>query len=177
MHRANSDESLSYQSRADDRFFVIATVLLPFCAQGAYLFDVFYYHTHSELTGYECLLSTTLSVFVYLQYSVPLRSRYLRFFYHFLLWILSEIGSLGHVVYYSKKNDVFHLVLYSLAATIDSIYFAGIVYCRVFAEHNVLRVHMPKIILRFISMRNKTSNFIIYFIDFRRFIMKYFDFL
>jgi hypothetical protein len=144
MHRADSDESLAAQNRADDRFFVIATVTLPFFAQGAYLFDVFYYHTHdSSNTAYEGLLSSILSVFVYLQYSAPLRSRYLRFFYHLFLWILSEIGTLGHVIYYSKKSDVFHVVLYSIWATIDSIHFIFLIYCRVFSKRHDLHVHMP----------------------------------
>ncbi|CAF4307020.1 unnamed protein product, partial [Adineta steineri] len=98
MHRGDSDESLSYQSRADDRFFVISTAVLPFLAQTAYIFDVFYYHTHSShaSTGYGGLLSSILSVFFYLQYCVPLRSRYVCFFYHFSLWILSEVGTIGH---------------------------------------------------------------------------------
>jgi hypothetical protein len=66
-------------------FFVIATVILPFLAQGAYLFDVYYYHTHiASNTGYESLLSSILSVFVYLQYSVPLQSCYLLFFLSFI---------------------------------------------------------------------------------------------
>jgi hypothetical protein len=144
MHRTDSDESLSHLSRHDDRFFVITTALLPFCAQGAYLFDVYYYHTHgSSSTGYEGLLSSILSVFFYLQYCVPLRSRYLRFFYHFTLWVLSEVGTLAHVVYYSKKNDVLHVVIYALAGTLDLIYFACLIYCRVSSKHHGLRVHMP----------------------------------
>jgi hypothetical protein len=144
MHRTGSDESLASRSRADDRFFVIATVILPFLAQAAYLFDVFYYHTQgASSTSYEGLLSSILSVFVYLQYSVPLRSRYLRFFYHLFLWILSEIGTIGHVVFYSKRNDVLHVVLYTIWATIDSIYFVCLIYCRVFSKRRDLRVFMP----------------------------------
>jgi len=144
MHRTGSDESLASRSRADDRFFVIATVILPFLAEAAYLFDVFYYHTQdASSTSYEGLLSSILSVFVYLQYSVPLRSRYLRFFYHLFLWILSEIGTIGHVVFYSKKNDVLHVVLYTIWATIDSIYFVCLIYCRVFSKRRDLHVFMP----------------------------------
>lgn len=143
MRRAGSDESVSTQSRADDRFFVIATVTLPFIAQSAYIFDVFYYHTHESTSGYEGLLSSILSVFTYLQYCVPLRSRYLRFFYHLSLWILSEVGTIGHIVYYAKKDDIFHVVLYAIWATIDSIYFICLIYCRVFSKHRDLHVHMP----------------------------------
>ncbi|CAF0879652.1 unnamed protein product [Adineta steineri] len=144
MHKASSDESLSYQSRADDRFFVISTAVLPFLAQTAYLFDVFYYHTHSNSsTGYEGLLSSILSVFFYLQYCVPLRSRYVCFFYHFSLWILSEVGTIGHVIFYTKKSDTLHVVLYILWGLIDSIYFACLIYCRVFSKQYGLRVHMP----------------------------------
>lgn len=144
MRRTGSDESLASQSRADDRFFVFTTVILPFIAQGAYIFDVFYYHTHDKSSaGYEGLLSSILSVFVYLQYCVPLRSRYLRFFYHLSLWILSEVGTIGHIVYYAKKDDVFHVVLYAIWAGIDSIYFICLIYCRVFSKHHGLHVHMP----------------------------------
>ena len=144
MHKADSAESIAAKSRADDRFFVIATVVLPFLAEAAYLFDVFYYHTHSSTsTGYEGLLSTILSVFIYLQYSAPLRSRYVRFFYHLVLWILSEVGTIAHIVYYARKHDTFHVVIYALWAAIDSIYFVCLIYCRVFSKHHGLRVHMP----------------------------------
>ncbi|CAF3518111.1 unnamed protein product [Adineta steineri] len=145
MHRGDSDESLSYQSRADDRFFVISTAVLPFLAQTAYIFDVFYYHTHSShaSTGYGGLLSSILSVFFYLQYCVPLRSRYVCFFYHFSLWILSEVGTIGHVIFYAKESGTLHVVLYILWGLIDSIYFACLIYCRVFSKHYGLRVHMP----------------------------------
>jgi len=122
-------------------FFVIATVILPFPAQGAYLFDVYYYHTHSaSSTGYEGLLSSILSIFVYLQYNVPLQSCYLLFFYHLFLWILSKVGTIGHIVFYAKKYDIFHIVLYSIWSTIDSIYFVCLIYCRVFSKHRGLRV-------------------------------------
>ena len=144
MHRSESEESLSFQSRADDRFFVIATGLLPIIAQAAYLFDVYYYHANGESnTGYEGLLSSILSVFVYLQYCVPLRPRYLRFFYHLLIWILSEVGTIGHIVSYSKKDDTFHVILYAVWGLIDSIYFGCLIYCRVFSKHQGLHVHMP----------------------------------
>lgn len=144
MRRTDSDESLTAKDRADDLFFVIATVTLPFLAQGAYLFDVFYYHTHNTSnSGYEGLLSSILSVFGYLQYTVPLRSRYLRFVYHLFLWILSEIGTIGHIIYYSKKSDIFQVVLNSMWAIIDSIYSICLLYCRVFSKHRDLHVHMP----------------------------------
>jgi hypothetical protein len=144
MHQADSEESLSHSSRADDRFFVVATMVLPVLAQAAYLFDVFYYHTRQSGTaGYEGLLSSILSVFVYLQYCAPLRSRYVRFIYHLFLWILSEVGTFGHVVFYARKNDFFHVTIYSIWATIDSVYFGCLIYCRVFSKHHGLRVHMP----------------------------------
>ncbi|UJR27715.1 hypothetical protein I4U23_008992 [Adineta vaga] len=144
MHRTDSEESISTKNRADDLFFVLATGILPIIAQGAYIFDVFYYHTYGELsTGYEGLLSSILSVFAYLQYCVPFRSRYVRFFYHLFLWILSEVGTLGHLVSYAKKDDVLHVVLYALWATIDSIYFICLIYCRVFGKSRGLHVHMP----------------------------------
>ena len=144
MHKSDSTESVATKSRADDTFFVIATVVLPFLAEGAYLFDVFYYHTHVDSsTGYEGLLSTILCVFIYLQYSAPLRSRYIRFLYHLILWMLSEVGTIAHVVYYAKKHDKFHVILYVLWAVLDSVYFVCLVYCRVFSKHHGLRVHMP----------------------------------
>ncbi|CAF0879633.1 unnamed protein product [Adineta steineri] len=108
MRRGDSDESLSYQNRADDRFFVISTAVLPFLAQAAYIFDVFYYHTHSShaSTGY-------------------------------------GVGTIGHVIFYAKEGGTLHVVLYILWGIIDSIYFACLIYCRVFSKHYGLRVHMP----------------------------------
>lgn len=144
MRRSSIDESLAAGGRADDRFFVVATVVLPFLAQGAYIFDAFYYHTHDpSQTGYEGLLSSILSVFSYLQYSAPLRSRYLRLFYHTFLWILSEVGTVAHLVYYSRKSDVFHIVLYGTWAAIDTVYFLCLIYCRVFSKRYGLYVHIP----------------------------------
>jgi uncharacterized membrane protein YciS (DUF1049 family) len=144
MRRRGSNESSSHQNRADDSFFVIATVALPIIAQSAYLFDVFYYHTHiASSTGYEGLLSSILSVFVYLQYCVPIQSRYILFFYHLFLWVLSEVGTLGHIILYARKNDIFHVILYGIWCTIDSLYFCCLIYCRVFSKHRGLRVHMP----------------------------------
>ncbi|CAF2837497.1 unnamed protein product [Rotaria sp. Silwood2] len=154
MHNSDSEVSSSLSSRADDKIFVIATVLLPIFAQAAYIFDVFYYHFNVVDNGYEGLLSSILSVFAYLQYCAPIRSRFTRFFYHLFLWILSEIGTLGHLISYLKKNDVFSLVLYSLCGTIDSIYFGCLIYCRVFSKDRSVRVHMAieqRHLFRFIS--------------------------
>ncbi|CAF0800595.1 unnamed protein product [Adineta ricciae] len=143
MRRSGSDESLSSKDRADDRFFVLTTGILPFLAQAAYIFDVFYYHTSDQVnTGYEGLLSSILSVFVYLQYCAPFRSRYVRFFYHLSLWILSEVGTLGHIISYSRKNDIFHVVLYAIWGVVDSIYFACLIYCRVFGKSRGLHIHI-----------------------------------
>ena len=132
MHRSDSEESLYRASRADDRFFVLTTLLLPVIAQGAYLFDVFFYHMKPKGTArYEGLLSSILSVFVYLQYCVPLRRRYSRFFYHLFLWILAEVGTLAHIIFYAKKHDVVHVICYSIWALLDSIYFGRLIYSRV----------------------------------------------
>ena len=68
-------------------------------AQGAYIFDVFYYHYYGLISSrYEGLLSTILSVFAYLQYCVPIQSRFIRFIYHLFLWILAVIGTLCHLI-------------------------------------------------------------------------------
>ena len=155
MHRSDSDVSISLLSRDDDRLFVIATVLLPICARAAYIFDVFYYH-FDEIrdSGYEGLLSSILSVFAYLQYCVPIRSRLIRLFYHFFLWLLVEIGILGHLLFYSKQNDKYSLILYSTCGIKDSIYFGCLIYCRVFTKDRHIRVHMAieqRHLFRFIS--------------------------
>lgn len=143
MHSGAPEESLAFINRADDGFFVITTVLLPIIAQVAYIFDVFYYHSNGIInSGYEGLLSSILSVFGYLQYCVPIRSRFLRFFYHLFLWILTEIGTLGHLISYAKKNDRFHMIIYSVWGTIDSIYFGCLIYYRVFTKDQHFRVHM-----------------------------------
>ncbi|CAF2848347.1 unnamed protein product [Rotaria sp. Silwood2] len=144
MKRSDSEESLSPPSRADDRFFVLASVILPFLAEGAYLFDVFHYHMHgTSANGYEGLLSSVLSVFIYLQYSAPLRSRYVRFSYHLSLWILSEVGNLAHIIYCTKTNNILHIVVYTIWAIIDTIYFICLICCRVFYKHRGLHVHVP----------------------------------
>ncbi|CAF1179833.1 unnamed protein product [Adineta steineri] len=143
MHSRNSDESLSISSRGDDRFFLIATVFLPIFAQLAYIFDVYYYHYNGITSnGYEGLLSSILSVFAYLQYCVPIHSRLFRFIYHLFLWILSQIGTLGHLISYSKRDDTFHAILYSIWAVVDSFYFGCLIYCRVFPNTRHLRIHM-----------------------------------
>ena len=155
MFRSDSEESLATVRRSEDRFFLIATVALPILAQGAYLFDVFYYHSQAGATiGYEGLLSSILSVFGYLQYCVPIRSRFVRFFYHLFLWILSEIGTFGHVIHYARKGDIFHIIVYVIWGTIDSLFFGFLIHCRVFSKHQGLRIHMPieqQHLFRFIS--------------------------
>ncbi|CAF0900915.1 unnamed protein product [Rotaria sordida] len=155
MHGSDSEVSSSISSRADDKIFVIASVVLPILAQAAYIFDVFYYHFIGITdNGYEGLLSSILSVFAYLQYCAPIRSRFLRFFYHLFLWILSAIATLGHLLLCIKKHDKFSIVLYSICGTIDSIYFACLIYCRVFSKDRSVRVHMAieqRHLFRFIS--------------------------
>ncbi|CAF3604725.1 unnamed protein product [Rotaria sordida] len=144
IHLYVQEESHPTPSRSDDRFFVCACVILPFLAEAAYIFDAFYYHSSANsASGYEGLLSSILSVFIYLQYCAPLRSRYIRFFYHLSLWILTEVGTLAHIVYYVKKNDALHIILYTVWATVDTIYFICLICCRVFYKHRGLHVHVP----------------------------------
>lgn len=143
MHESDSDEFPAVGSRADDRFFLVASVFLPVAAQVAYIFDVFYYHANGKTSnGYEGLLSSVLSVFAYLQYCVPIRPRWIRFVYHLCIWLLGEIGTLGHLISYAQRGDRFHVVLYAVWGAIDSVYFACLIYCRVFAKTRQLRVHM-----------------------------------
>ena len=51
-----------------DHFFLWSMIILPIIAQGAYIFDAFYYLAHhTETNAYEGLLSTILIVFAYLR--------------------------------------------------------------------------------------------------------------
>ena len=144
MVQIHSKESSHSRSRADDWFFVATTLILPVIAEGAYIFDVYHFHTRGiESNGYEGLLSSILSVFIYLQYCVPLRSRYARLVYHTFLWMLNQTGTLAHVIYYSRENDIFHMILYIAWIVIDTIYFGCLLYCRVLYKHHGLRVHIP----------------------------------
>ncbi|CAF3285428.1 unnamed protein product [Rotaria socialis] len=154
MHGVDAELSPSLSSRSEDKFFVVVSVLLPIVAQTAYIFDVFYYHLNSKQdNGYEGLLSSVLSVFAYLQYCVPIRSRCTRFFYHLFLWILSEIGTLGHLILCDRRR-ISSMILYSLSGLVDSIYCGCLIYCRVFSKDRYVRVHMAieqRHLFRFIS--------------------------
>lgn len=154
MHGSDSEVSTTLCSHSDDKFFVLASVFLPILAQAAYIFDVFYYHYNTaQDKGYEGLLSSVLSVFAYLQYCVPIRSRLRRFVYHLFLWSLSGIGTLGHIIS-SVRKDTGSVILYSLFGLVDSIYFVCLIYCRVFSKDRYVRVHMAieqRHLFRFIS--------------------------
>jgi hypothetical protein len=69
-----------------DKFFLWSMVILPILAQGAYIFDAFYYLTyHAREHTYEGLLSTILIVFAYLRYCSPIESRITLFIYYIFL--------------------------------------------------------------------------------------------
>src|SRR5436309_1694665 len=96
-----------------DKFFLWSMVILPILAQGAYIFDAFYYLTHhSNNKGYEGLVSTILIVFAYLRYCSPIECRLSLFIYYILLCLLNEIGTIGYMITFIIKKDIFFIIIY-----------------------------------------------------------------
>src|ERR1700722_14475761 len=91
-----------------DRFFFYAMIILPFISAGCYVFDAWYHYVYySQTCSYEGLLSSILIVFLYLQYYADIRSRTALAIYHILLWIITEIGTIGYLAYYIHERESF----------------------------------------------------------------------
>jgi hypothetical protein len=115
-----------------DRFFLYAMIILPFCSAGSYLFDAWYHYVYpTDDRTYEGLLSTIVIVFYYLQYCVPIRSRKALTIYFILLCCVIETASMGYLLYYIKKKDVLKIVFYTSFLIIDFTFTTALIYCRV----------------------------------------------
>lgn len=119
-----------------DRFFLYAMVILPFCATGSYLFDAWYHFRFpAEERTYEGLLSTIMIVFYYLQYYTPIRSKTILAIYFILLCITKEAATIGYLIYYTHKGDTFKIIYYSCILIIDLSFTIGLLYCRIYHSY------------------------------------------
>ena len=115
-----------------DHFFLWSMIILPILAQGAYIFDAFYYLAHhTETNAYEGLLSTILIVFAYLRYCSPIECRVKLFVYYIFLCLLNVAGSIGYTIVFVIKKDWFFIVVYVCWALIEICFTIMLIYCRV----------------------------------------------
>jgi hypothetical protein len=143
-------EKLSGKSQ--DHFFLWSMVILPILAQSAYIFDAFYYLTHhSDDNAYEGLLSTILIVFAYLRYCSPIESRLALFIYYTFLCVLSEIGTIGYMVTFIIKKDLFFIIIYVFWGFIELIMTIMLIYCRVLMKYEINFIVENKHLFHFMS--------------------------
>lgn len=115
-----------------DRFFLYAMIILPFCSSSSYLFDSwYYYHTQSEKGTYQGLLSTIMIVFSFLKYCAPIRSRKFLAVYYILLFSIMEAASVGYLLSYIHEKEIMKIVFYSCLILIELMFTIGLIYCRV----------------------------------------------
>ncbi|CAF0757573.1 unnamed protein product [Adineta ricciae] len=135
-----------------DNFFLWSMVILPFLAQGAYIFDAFYYITHQEdNNGYEGLLSTILIVFTYLRYCSPIECRLSLCVYYIFLCVLSETGSIVYMIAFIMRHDLFFSVVYGMWSFIEIIMTILLIYCRVVMRYQVNFIVENKHLFHFMS--------------------------
>ncbi|CAF4503377.1 unnamed protein product [Rotaria sp. Silwood2] len=135
-----------------DRFFLYAMIILPFCSSGSYLFDSWYhYQHHSKGPSYEGLLSTIMIVFSYLQYCTPIRSRKALAIYYILLCIIKELATIGYLLYYIHEKEIFKIIFYSCFLILDLLFTSGLIYCRVMNEYESRIVVENKHLFHFMS--------------------------
>ena len=128
MHAANDKQ---------DRFFLWGMIILPILSLCAYNFDAYYQYSQSFMSDtviYEGLLSTIVIIFAYLQYCAPIKSKYLRFAYHMLLWFLIEAGHIGYLLFFIHKGKTFSVVIYMGWIILDILFTLALLYCRVYRE-------------------------------------------
>ena len=119
-----------------DRFFLYAMIILPFCSVGTYLFDAWYhFQFHSKERSYQGLLSTITIVFLYLQYCAPIRSRKALAVYHTLLYVGRQAATVGYLLHYIKDQDVFEVIFYCIVLVLDTLFTMGLLYCRVICDY------------------------------------------
>jgi len=138
--------------QGQDNFFLWSMVILPILAQGAYIFDAFYYLTHhSKDNAYEGLLSTILIVFAYLRYCSPIESRVTLFIYYIFLCLLSEIGTIGYMIIFIIKKDLFFTIVYGFWGFIELIMTIMLIYCRVLMKYEINFIVENKHLFHFMS--------------------------
>jgi hypothetical protein len=139
-------------SEGKDNFFLWSMVILPILAQGAYIFDAFYYLTHhSDNNAYEGLLSTILIVFAYLRYCSPIESRLTLFLYYILLCLLSEIGTIGYMITFIIKKDLFFIIVYACWGLIELLITIMLIYCRIIMKYPINFIVENKHLFHFMS--------------------------
>lgn len=115
-----------------DNFFLWSMVILPIIAEGAYIFDAWYFLSHySLLHSYNGLLSTILVVFTYLRYCAPIESHKMLAVYYVILCLLNEVGTIGYIVVYITHNDVYNIVIYFGWAVLELVMTISLIYYRV----------------------------------------------
>jgi hypothetical protein len=135
-----------------DQFFLYAMIILPLLSSTAYLFDSWYhYQNPSPDRTYEGLLSTIVIVFSFLQYCAPIRSRKLLAIYFILLFIITEIGTMGYLLHYIHEKDVLKIFFYSCLLIIAVLFTSGLIYCRVINEYESHIVVENKHLFHFMS--------------------------
>jgi len=135
-----------------DRFFLYAMFVLPFCSSGCYIFDAWYHYRYlSEERTYEGLLSTIVIVFYFLQYCAPIRSRKPLAVYYILLCLTKEIGTIGYLLGYIIEKDILKIIYYCLMITFDLLFTIGLIYCRVINQYESHIVVENKHLFHFMS--------------------------
>jgi hypothetical protein len=153
--------------KGQDNFFLWSMVILPILAQGAYIFDAFYYLAHhADDNVYEGLLSTILIVFAYLRYCSPIESRLILFIYYIFLCLLSEIGTIGYMATFIIKKDLFFILVYSLWGFIELLITIMLIYCRIIMKYEINFIVENKHLFHFMSrLEIILAIFIPYFIS------------
>ena len=115
-----------------DNFFLWSMIILPIIAEGAYIYDAYYYLANFSLIHrYQGLLSTILVVFTYLRYCAPIESSKMLGIYYILLCILNEAGTIGYIIIYIQHSDTFNIVIYFGWAILELIMTCSLIYYRV----------------------------------------------
>jgi hypothetical protein len=125
--------TLKAPAAGQDNFFLWSMVILPFIAEGSYIFDAYYYLSHFDfIHPYQGLLSTILVVFTYLRYCVPIESSKMLAIYYVLLCILNETGTIGYLIVYIQHGDTFNIVIYVGWALLEITITSFLIYYRAF---------------------------------------------
>ena len=129
--------TLKAPSTGQDNFFLWSMVILPIVAEGAYIFDAYFFFTHySGEHDYQGLLSTILIVFSYLRYCAPIESRRILAFYYIVLCLLNLAGTAGYLLVYIIHHDTFNIVIYFGWAVLEITVTIMLIHYRVFRRRH-----------------------------------------